>query len=358
MVSAFRPKPFTHWKTRSCRNFGGRRPAADDPIVRARQVTENSSVRIEPLLTLDARYDRYIFPTLRARLRQPASTAVLLGLRVGDRPAGLAYCYHSEEHGSTWLTSLHVDPGCRRQGGGSLLLTAAEQACRYKGWTELRVRVAAESPGTAALLALLRRHGWPAPALLLVNLLCEAGPIHASVSTWPAVAHWFANPGRYTFDPWSEPNDADQVALTRLRGQQSCQPMMDPARYSAAIDPACSLAVRRAGELVGWVLAVPLSGTMVAAYGERVSRHYVSAYLDEPLWSTAALVVGYCIAFGRQVAAYGTHSLAMYYSSLPRMQALTRRRFAPFALKFSEILETCKPLAQGSAATGGGGLTA
>lgn len=182
------------------------------------------------------------------------------------------------------------------------------------------------------------------------HLLCEAGPIHDSVSTWPAIARWLADPGRYSFDPWSEPHDADQAALARLRRQPSFQPMMDPALYAATIDPACSLAVRRAGELVGWVLAVPLSGAMVASYGERVGRHYVSAYLDEPLWSTAALVAGYCIAFGRQVAAYGPQSLAMYYSTLPRMQALTRRRFAPFALKFSEILETCTPLARADAA--------
>jgi hypothetical protein len=115
---------------------------------------------------------------------------------------------------------------------------------------------------------------------------------------------------------------------------------MAPATYEANLDPVASVALRREGCLIGWVLAQPVARPMPGVPDGRHSLYYASAYIDEALAATGSLVGGYYHAFSRQGAAYGMESIACLHTTMPRMQAMVRRRFGPMALRVDETFES------------------
>lgn len=277
------------------------------------------------------------FPRLGWVLDTLPAPWLAVGARLGGLPAGLAL--GRIEDGVGHLLSLTVTRALRRQGIGRRLAAAWETAAAAAGATRLRAGCSDRLKGRDALVATLGRAGWSAPRLAQVWAIGETAPMVAAVGAWPSVAARLREPDGFTFECWRGLDGADGPAVAALAAEPEFLAPLHPSVRAERIEPACSIAVRRRGALVGWVLGertdrVPLDGV-----GHRPAVYYRSAYLARPLWHTGVLVGAYWHAYARQAAVFGPDSLALFCTGFPRMMALVRRRFAPISLRIDETFE-------------------
>lgn len=284
------------------------------------------------------------FPSLAADIERLAPAWFMIGALAGNKPVGLAIACPGETAGEFVLKSISVAPMQRRIGIGLALLRSVEAELERRKAIRLSARFVSRMKKAEAFVALARAARWSKPRIAGVSLVGEAGRMAQSSGEWPGLRAWLSHPGPFTFEAWRPLTDADQASLARLRAQRSFRSHLDFMPFAADIDPACSLHVRRSGELLGWVAATPFQGATVTRYGNRIGRLYRSAYIDESLWRTAALIAAYHHAVSRQGSAYGSDSIATYFTEFPDQMALTRRRFAPIALSIDEIHEISKSL--------------
>lgn len=284
------------------------------------------------------------FPSLGADIERLAPAWFMIAALAGNKPVGLAIASPGETAGEFVLKSISVAPMQRRQRIGRALLRSVEAELVQRKGVRLSARFISSMKKADAFVALARAARWSEPRTAGVSLVGEAGRMAQSSGEWPGLKAWLSHPGGFTFEAWRPLTDADQTSLARLRAQRSFRSHLDFTRFAADIDPACSLHVRRSGELLGWVAATAFQGATVTRHGNRIGRLYRSAYIDENLWRTAALVAAYHHAVSRQGSAYGNDSIATYFTEFPGQMALTRRRFAPIALSIDEIHEVSKSL--------------
>jgi GNAT superfamily N-acetyltransferase len=287
-------------------------------------------------------YRHLTFPRLGSRLEDLGSPWLLVSASRGDEPVGLAVAHHAEVSAEIMLQSIFVAPSYRRRGIARALLQAVEDRARERKVVRLHSRFLPTMKMADAFVQLIGGAQWSRPKIVSLNLAGEAGPMARIGSEWPGVKTWLDNPGTFSFGTWRPLVGPDQDALGRLRAQAAYRYYLDFDAFESTIDPVCSLQIRRAGELVGWIAATPYQGPIVKRHGDRVGRWYRSAYIDETLWRSAGLIAGYCHAFSRQGAAYGNDSIATYFTDFPSQMALTRRRFKPIALSVEEIHEVSK----------------
>jgi len=294
-----------------------------------------------------ARFRHLTFPRLGARIEQIAPPWFLIGAWVDDEPAGLMMAGPGVTAADMLLKSVSVAPSFRRRGIGRHLLQELETEARARKVSRIAARFVPTMKLAEAFVSLTSHLKWERPSTVSLNLTGEAGLMAQSGGEWPGVKTWLSDPGEFTFEPWRPLTVADEEAMARLRAQSAFRSYLEFTGFAAAIDPACSLHIRRSGALLGWIAATPFQGAMVARYGNRIGRHYRSAYVDESLWRSAALIAGYYHAFSRQGETYGNDSIATYFTDFPGQMALTRRRFASMALSMEEIREVAKTLQPG-----------
>lgn len=284
------------------------------------------------------------FPSLGADIERLPPAWFMIGALAGDKPVGLAIACPGETAGAFVLKSISVAPMRRGQGVGGALLRSVEHEVEERKGIRLSARFVSSMKKAEAFVALAHAARWSRPRIAGVSLVGEAGRMTQSSGEWPGLRALLSRPAPFTFERWRPLTDADQASLARLRAQRSFRSHLDFTHFAADIDPACSLHVRRSGELLGWVAATAFQGATVTRYGNRIGRLYRSAYIDECLWRTAALIAAYHHAVSRQGFAYGNDSIATYFTEFPGQMALTRRRFAPIALSIDEIHEVSKLL--------------
>lgn len=301
---------------------------------------------VAPLAGGGAAFASLTFPRLAWALDALPAGWVAVGATVdgkaggGQAAAGLALGMIQDN--TAHLLSLTVAPGLRRRGIGRRLARAWEASAVAAGATALRAGFSERLKGRAALAATLAGAGWSAPRLSQVWAIGETGPMVEAVGRWPAVAARLREPDGFTFDSWDRVGPADAEALAALAAEPDCLPHMPPRLGAERIEPLCSIAVRRHGALVGWVLGERTDRVPLDGYRERRAIYYRSAYLARPLWHSGVLVGAYWHAYARQAAAFGPESVAMFCTVFPRMMALVRRRFAPISLRVDETHEITK----------------
>lgn len=304
------------------------------------------SLVVAPLAGDPTPFRGLTYPRLGARLDRLPAGMIALGARLDGRAAGLAILGTGEADGACEVVSVMVAADLRRRGIATALLGAGEAVAQRAGRERLVARLASRMRGFAPSAAFFTRAGFSAPRLTLVNLTGEVGPMASCVFTpdWRGVLRRAMDPRTYDFEPWCPLRPDERADLARLRGQPAYHAGFDFDHLADRIDPVCSLKIHRHGRLVGWIVAEPLANALAAEYPDRICRHYVTAYLDEALWHTGVMLAGYYHAFSRQAAAYGERSIANYFSNMPRQMELSRRRFAPMALRWDEIHTVEKPV--------------
>ncbi|CAO3438030.1 GNAT family N-acetyltransferase [Azospirillum doebereinerae] len=296
------------------------------------------TLTVAPLSGSAAAFAPLTFPRLAWTLDAVPAGWVAVGAWIDGLPAGLALGM-LQAGGAAHLLSLTVARSLRRRGIGRRLALAWERAAVAAGAVQLRAGYSERLKGRDALAATLARAGWSAPRLAQVWAIGETAPMVEAVGNWPSVAARLRDPDGFAFDPWDSVGPGDDAALAALAAEPDCLPHMLPDIGAGRIEPACSIAVRRHGVLVGWVLGERTDRVPLDGHRHRPAVYYRSAYLTRPLWHTGVLVGAYWHAYARQTAAFGPDSLAMFCTVFPRMMALVRRRFAPISLRVDETFE-------------------
>jgi hypothetical protein len=203
------------------------------------------------------------------------------------------------------------------------------------------MRFSERNPRRAHLEALLQSRGWCKPSLILYRLIGIAGFMARAGGAWKGVQERVLRDATVTYDPF-QVTEADASDLARLLEQPEAKFFSDPCKYSGTLLPELSFAIRRHGRLVGWLIAATARNSYSAALGAPPSTaiEYKDLYLDAALWRLGYAFGVFYHAFMRQAGLFGENSLALYttHPGVPRMVALSRRRFAPLAIRFDSLL--------------------
>lgn len=320
--------------------------AQGDPVLNApvsldaaaRQEFAASQVAIELLEGDAGAFAVYGFPRLARHLSPVQGLWLAVGLRVAGLPAGLAFGMVQGER--AWLLSLMVAAPLRGQGYGRQLARAFAAGAAGRGAASVQADFSSRLTHRGALARCLAAAGFSEPELLTLVTTGEAGAMLEAVNQWPSMMRRLRDPDSASFEPWRALDAADLEAVAALSREPGFVPGMEPEADPETFDPACSIAVRRNGQLIGWVLAEALPVITLEAYRGRKGVYYRSAYLTQPLWHTGLMVGAYRAAFEAQVNTHGPQSIAAFHTSIPRMAAMVRRRFGPIALQVDEHWRT------------------
>ncbi len=266
-----------------------------------------------------------------------------IGAERGGEPAGLAL--GSLDGETALLRSIQVTGESPNSNLGQNLLAAWEREAAARGALRLRMRFSQSNPRRDELTSLLCGHGWDKPSVFLFQFVGEAGAMERQVSAWKGLR------GRILPDPsiTCGPLDLrpeDDAEVERMLGQPEARGFSDPRKLAPETIAEITLSVRRHRQLVGWIIAKTGSPTLAASLKMpgRATVYYSDFYLDRPLWRTGLGIAVFVRAFRAQIALFGENSLAVYNTreDLPGMAALSRRRFAPLAIRFDTIFTSEK----------------
>ncbi|SUB01493.1 Uncharacterised protein [Pannonibacter phragmitetus] len=283
------------------------------------------------------------FPRLASRLSPVNAPWIAVGLRIAGIPAGLALGVVQDK--TALLLSLMVAAPLRDQGYGRGLAEAFAAEAQTRGAVIVDIGFSSRIGQRDALVRCLGAAGFSVPELAELITTGEAGAMLDAVNQWPSIMKRLRNPESASLEPWRELDGVDLAAVEALSREPGYVPGMAPQADPETFDPACSVAVRRSGQLLGWVVAESLPVITLDAYRGRKGVCYRSAYLTQRLWHTGLLVGAYRAAFEAQVNTYGPGSIAVFHTSIPRMAAMVRRRFGPIALQVDEHWRMNKTLA-------------
>lgn len=304
----------------------------------------------EPIVSAGARVavlkgDARLFGGLASRRFHPLlakadETVVAIGAIAGARPVGLALGTR-HEGGGVELLSIAVAPGLRRKGLGLALVKAFEEEARHRGGREIAARINETMAGRAAFETLMAKAGWRSAVEEGLVVVGRAGAMADVAGTWPAISRRIERPDAYRFEPLVL-SDADRDDVRRYLSLPGSADMYGPLDERIAYERDYSIAIRRRGRLIGWLMATPADRTFVEADHpgrDLPALRYLEAFVDPDYWHSGITVAAYHHCYARQAQAFGHHSLAIYYTSpgRPRMVALTRRRFAALADRLETI---------------------
>lgn len=232
----------------------------------------------------------FTFPHYRRRAPGPAAAggALALGARAYGRPVGLALAGWTGP-AEAELLSVYVQPSWRRQGLGTALLEAIEEAARAAGAGSLSCVYTLPGAGAKTLAGLLRRRGWgePRPRMYLLASSLER------ILPAPWLDRYVLPDGFETF-PWGGLTAAEARRIREHEGEPGWHGA-DLSPFSGEpFEPEVSLGLRHRGEVVGWSMilratpgylrygplftaaAVQAQGVALPLLGATIRRHAAS----------------------------------------------------------------------------------
>lgn len=308
-----------------------------------------------------ATYPRASFPVLRGNaglfasftfgrvgswLEPVPDHVIAVGLISGARPVGLALGTLLPGRTRAELLSVAVASTERRRGLGGRLLKAWLTEAGERGADACRATYSESMPGRAAFEALLAGTGWTKPQASGLVVIGRVGKMVDEVGSWPGVSDRLATPRSYSFDPL-DLSLADIQAVERYLADPEAADMSGPFRLTDSLARDFSIAIRRDGQLVGWLLAAETRRSLLDANADGTAIRYLEAYLDPAYRQSGIMVGAYYHCYSRQMALLGRESVAVYYTShesRPRMVALSLRRFAPIAERAETIVSASRGL--------------
>lgn len=282
-----------------------------------------------------SRFRGLTFPRFGLLLADVRFPLVARGLSEDGHPIGLGLTRVKDRQAQ--LLSLAIAPQARRAGWGTKLLRLLEEAshgCAEMMWAEYTSTL----PQAAAFEATLRHVQWQPPAVRQVRFAGPIGPALTKMKNWPGMIDRRDRRSGITLEPWNL-TAADDPALEQLTGEPEFAAGLSPARNAAQTDPSLSVAIRRNGVLIGWVLIERKPDPS----GHGMVLNCPAAYITRSLWRTGLLVRAYVRSLVQAQRIYGDDALATFYAALPRLQALARIRSAGIATAI-EVLQVTKRL--------------
>jgi GNAT superfamily N-acetyltransferase len=280
----------------------------------------------EGLSPLGAAWDTMTFSTYRHLLsllgRGPVnaqdSRPIACRALVDGRPAGLVLAQIAAGHpSSAELLSMFVASDVRSQGIATRLLAGLEHAALVRhGVRQITGSYMTGKPTIPALERVFAKRGFSPPARRTVVL--RFTPEEASHCEWYKKARL---PPDSSIFPWTELSSDDRRQLRQSQAERGwIPPELEPWRCEEHFDEASSVGLRKAGEVVGWVINHQIAPHMV---------RFTTSFVRNDLARRGAIFPLYVAAFqhlGPEMIC--TFVTAAQFESMVRF---VLRRCAPFA---------------------------
>ncbi len=226
----------------------------------------------------------------QGRLNGNRAGLVALGAYLGSEPAGLflgALHNQPEQPRALSVLTLRVAERYRRQGVGTLLLAAGEEAARAANCEYLNALLASDSPEGPAAQILAARCGWMRFRMIsnfykIPWRLIESSHWATRIQPWPEHFEVF---------PWQNVTAEERESLLAKRD--------DPFQFTPGLDPFVgesqptrnSVGLRIKGNIAGWAVSwhirtdppdlTTMSGTRLFVRGDLQRRGYGAMLLAE-----------------------------------------------------------------------------
>lgn len=273
----------------------------------------------------------FTFPRYRSMLDGPAIDyrAICIGMSSDWEPAGLALLTPSADAaGAALLLSIFIRQDQRRRGLGTRLLQRAEEIAAARGFRELTAVHMTSLPEAHAFEALLRRAGWEPPRLRMYVLRSNLELINRS--------GWMRRPPalepEYSLRPWAEVTEEEKLAAA---AKSSYHPLIWPGNYPEDYDGHSSLAVRKSGELAGWIINHPMNPRLL---------RFTCSWLRADLQGRGRMAAVMAASIRRAGEGGYTDGSWTVPTEFPGMVAFARRRLFPYCTEVAETRGSSKKI--------------
>lgn len=275
---------------------------------------------------------RMTSPALASRLRGLSAQGAHLAVAAIEAGEALGLAVGTAEKAPAGeVLSLYVKPERWNQGIGTRLLSRVESELRARSCKTALIRYHTHAPSCPALERILAKGGWPAARPVLT--LAKIDLIITEQAKW--LQHRGVSPP-FALVPWLELTTEQMAQLPSFRGEVPAD--LWPPNEKLSPDPS-SLALVRGDEVAGWLVA-----HRVEADSVRFTMLFV-----RPKWRTAANSFALCAEVARRIRRMygpGVHCALGVRTDNREMTQVLARKFKPWAVQWSELRATEKPLPQ------------
>jgi hypothetical protein len=272
------------------------------------------------------------FPLYRPLLLLPhlAERRIALGATRDGEAVGLGLVELLPD-GDANVRSVYVADAHRRQGLGTALLERLEAETAARGRRELTAVYMAGEPNVPAIERMLARRGWETPRLRMYVLRSNL----ESIDRAPWMHRHRLGP-EFELFPWKDLTPAERDGMLRRQAEHPVSREVFPFTFSPDFEPHTSLGVRRAGEVVGWVVN--------HRYDERTLR-FTASYMRDEFQKLGGLIAVYAESINRMRPTVMTDAIWTVPVEFPRMVAFARRALFPYTTSITETRGSRKRLA-------------
>jgi len=193
-------------------------------------------------------YEMLTFPYYRHLLRSDDDDLLAVGASCFGQPAGLAVARtNTGERFVAEVLSLAVGLPYRRQGIGFQLLERLQTELTASGCKAMFGLHMSNRPSSAALEALLQKHGWETPERRM--MICESDFDTITKAPWMARREF---PPEFEVFQWTTLSAAERQWL--LENNDWYPELLTPFYYEERIEPVSSLGLRYQGQIAGWCI--------------------------------------------------------------------------------------------------------
>lgn len=246
----------------------------------------------------------------------------------GDAPRGAVLGCVPDRHDTLGLPnppellSVYVERAARRQGLGSALVAEFERAVAAAGFAQLETVYMTGTPPIEFLERILAKRGWspPVPRMLVLK-----GTMDQALAL-----PWYRKhrlPAGFELFPWSQ-IEAAELAHIKASQERSAWIPADLLPWRHVSLDASSMGIRRAGEVVGWVLNQRINDETL---------RFTCSFVREDLARRARILPAYSEALRLAHAAGYRRVTFTVPLRHPHMAAFARRWCAPW---FDDQVET------------------
>jgi GNAT superfamily N-acetyltransferase len=237
--------------------------------------------------------------------------------RVDGRPIGFALAdLPRPDREYAELCSVFVADDCRNRGVATELIRGLEDDLARRGVPFLNVVYMTGKPSIAALERVLAKRGFTPPTLR--TIVMRFTPEEPPRTDWYGKARL---PPDCTIFPWKELLPEERDALKRSQAELGwIHPELEPWRFDENFDERSSLGLRRAGEVVGWVINHRIAPDLVRFTVGFVRQDMARLGASFPLW----------VASVERLRGTGVTCTFVTPSHFKAMNRFVLRRCAPF----------------------------
>ncbi|MDY6905843.1 MAG: TIGR03032 family protein [Thermodesulfobacteriota bacterium] len=267
------------------------------------------------------------FPNVQKRWQAKTAGAplVLVTASVENNEIAAAVAEIDKTGERAEIISFHVAPEYRKQGIGARLINLMEGALFRKGCSLIEIQYRSDWDGSKAVETIINRQGWLPPKTPRILYKTTIDRIAAApwIQDMPAL-----NEGLVVI-PWQDVTDADREHIENRKRDDNWFPdMLSPFQAPSATENINSLALRKNGEIAGWIITHrPSSDTI----------QYSSLFVDDSLRGTDAALALVAEAVSRQIQAGISEMIWMTETRNRAVQKFIDKHIGPWVESTSEL---------------------